>query len=194
MALPASGQISINDIYTEASGSCYTPQICLGDPGCFSLNSLAADFRIPQNPDNISEFYGLTCCDCIKWEWTQTSHSDDGYLIFWVDCNAEEHELKLDSEVTSYFVCSGIGETPTTNEGTFTEITTDCCRCPEGCTATYNVYSYAGGTISYIDCNYAYTELVIAEDTTVQPCICTIPVFIVGSGTVTLAFAPPSCD
>jgi hypothetical protein len=91
MALPASGQISINDIYTEANnGGCYTPQICLGNPGCFSLNSLATDFGIATDPDSVSEFYGLSC-PLLTMQLYHKRNSNSpayGYNVYWsTDCS-----------------------------------------------------------------------------------------------------------
>jgi hypothetical protein len=56
MPLPSSGQISIKDIFDEATGGgCYE-----GGSG-YSLGALADAFEISTNPDAMSEFYGLSC-------------------------------------------------------------------------------------------------------------------------------------
>lgn len=56
MSLPSSGQISVKQIFDEATGGgCYE-----GGSG-YSLGALADAFGIPSNPDAMSEFYGLSC-------------------------------------------------------------------------------------------------------------------------------------
>jgi hypothetical protein len=56
MPLPSSGQISIKQIFDEATGGgCYE-----GGSG-YSLGALADALGIGTNPDAMSEFYGLSC-------------------------------------------------------------------------------------------------------------------------------------
>jgi hypothetical protein len=164
MALPASGQISINDIYTEANnGGCYTQTpFCGSNPGCFSLNSLATDFGIATDPDSVSEFYGLTC-PLLTMQLYHKRNSNSpayGYIVSWsTDC----------SVWTEWTDCSYSDEC--TDNGTFTiavntniYVLVEDCNNPQAAGVGYNATDDSstcpGNSINYScfrdDCSLAF--------------------------------------
>ena len=89
MALPTSGELSINDIYTEIYGL----SIPAAGDSDVSLSNLAFQIGAPTDPDKISEFYGYSSFQpswLLGYLGGSISYSNEGTQSYQINCQYKQ--------------------------------------------------------------------------------------------------------
>jgi hypothetical protein len=185
MPVPSSGPLSISTIRgVGVSGGC-TPS-----GQAYSLSALANNFGIGNNPDRISDFYGLSCPGgptCIAEYFSagydptevccssfiiQLSYYDNGYAY-----GSAGNPLRVDGSCGStlyngYISVGGIAYNVT--NGVMSFILCPICPEPSEC-STVTIYTYGKATlVQYVYCcGYEVQELINNGGT-----ICVPPRFV----------------